>query len=622
MKHKFYKTLSYFRSNSNYFKVIIVFSLLILACSLTYYFYHNMGTEVLVSHSFYPAIILASFWWRKKGILVAVFISFYLILCSTLLLNHADLTNNILRGALFILVSYIISNLADSMDKVRQRYKLLFDHMESAVSYNKIIKDQDGNIIDFEILDVNTHFEKVFSLKKKSVIGKSFTLFFPEIKEPEYNWLFRFKEVIFEEKTISFEHYFHPLDLWLYVEVFPTEKDFFVIIFRDITPNVIAAKEHENIQKQIQHSERLASIGLLAAGVGHEINNPLTIIQLNLDDMKDYLAEKDIKDTFITEKFNKQNEAIVRISKIVEGLKIYARQDLYTIEDVDVQSLLNSTISLIETIYKKEDIRINKVFNSTNPIIRGNKGKLQQVFMNLFSNARDTLVNKSGGEINITTKNVKGSIVIDVSDTGEGIPNNQLKRIFDTFYTTKPPGKGTGLGLSILHSIVTDLNGTIKVESVLGEGTKFTITLPTVFEIPIKKNAHLQTGESQNLQGRILIVDDEEDLINIMKGYLILVGLEVDTATNGIEGLEYLKENKYKYFITDLKMPGMNGDILIKNARELHLLDDTKTFIMSGGYLNEYSEEERNLLTNDIDFFIQKPFTRESLYKILKKFDY
>ncbi|MEW5821138.1 MAG: hypothetical protein AB1782_13175, partial [Cyanobacteriota bacterium] len=289
-----------------YLKSILILGSLLGSCLLVYYFHNNLEVEILISHSFYLSIILASFWWRKYSILVAIFCAVYLVVSCMVFLPDVELFDNFFRGIFFIIFAYVISSLANSIDKIKQekdfikyRYKLIFDHMSSAISYNKVIKNEAGNVIDFEILDINAHFERIFSVNKKEAIGQRFTNLFPEIKKSEFGWIPKFEEVVLKEITIYFDQYFLPLNLWFSIEAFPSTNDTFVAIFRDITPNIMAIKERENIQKQIQHSERLASIGLLAAGVGHEINNPLAIIQLNMDDIIAYSEKINIKDMYL-----------------------------------------------------------------------------------------------------------------------------------------------------------------------------------------------------------------------------------------------------------------------------------------------------------------------------------
>ena len=174
-------------------------------------------------------------------------------------------------------------------------------------------------------------------------------------------------------------------------------------------------------------------------------------------------------------------KAVSRIDKIVNSLKTYSRVDSDEIKNVNIHKTIEETLSLTATIYVKQEVKINTNFKATDSIIRGNAEKLEQVIMNLLSNAKDAI--GFTGEINIETFNKKDSIVINVTDTGTGIKEEHLLRIFDTFYTTKAPGQGTGLGLGICLSIVEGMGGTMAVESKENLGTTFSIIFPLLSKI-------------------------------------------------------------------------------------------------------------------------------------------
>lgn len=241
-------------------------------------------------------------------------------------------------------------------------------------------------------------------------------------------------------------------------------------------------EEKANMQKKVFHASKLASIGELAAGVGHEINNPLAIIQGNLELMREEIKDENLVASSLEKYLSKQESSIKRISKIVDGLRTYARADVEHTETIDVHKLIRGSISLIEIIYKQEFINIELSLGAKEKYIMGNIGKLQQVIMNLLSNARDALRDKNGGTIKIETIQMKENIEIRLSDNGSGIAKENLKKMFDAFFTTKPIGRGTGLGLSISNELVEKMGGTIKVDSKEGEGTTFILSFPLVKE--------------------------------------------------------------------------------------------------------------------------------------------
>ena len=238
-----------------------------------------------------------------------------------------------------------------------------------------------------------------------------------------------------------------------------------IVIVEDISARV-------QLEEQLQLSEKMASIGLLAAGVAHEVNTPLTGIS-SFTQMLLQGAEPDDPKTKVLEKIERQT---FRAAKIVNGLLNLARPAQVDSGPVDVNSVINDVLSLLEHQLKNGRIQVRKELSGSAPIVQGIEYKLQQVFLNLFLNARDAM--PRGGWLSISTRVKDGEAVVEVADTGSGIPAEQLSRIYDPFFTTKDIGKGTGLGLSITYGIVQEHGGAIACDSAVGQGTRFTLTLP------------------------------------------------------------------------------------------------------------------------------------------------
>ncbi len=253
----------------------------------------------------------------------------------------------------------------------------------------------------------------------------------------------------------------------------------------DLTQRNQAAKEKNEIQAQLLHSLKLASIGTLAAGVAHEINNPLSIISGYTDILQKDIAANSLKNA--ANSIQKIQDAIRRILKIVDGLRTYSRQDNEEWHEVNVHVCLEDTISFVQSIYEKQNIEVESVFNAQRPFARANTGKLQQVLMNIFGNARDAYQGKREGKIVVKTFNRENLIIIEISDFGMGIKKEVMSKIFEPFFTTKEPGKGTGLGLSLSHTLITSFSGTLEAESEVGLGTTFRITLPILSKASIQK---------------------------------------------------------------------------------------------------------------------------------------
>ena len=238
-----------------------------------------------------------------------------------------------------------------------------------------------------------------------------------------------------------------------------------LIIVDDITERV-------RLEDQIVQNDKLTSMGLLAAGVAHEVNTPLAVIsshsqllrkQLPTDDDRHAVMDKIIKQTF-------------RASEIVNNLLSFSRNNPAEFVELDVYRIITETLSLLEHQLKSAGIRVEKDFAAQAPLAFGNAGKLQQVFLNLFLNARDAM--PDGGTLRIRTDGADSMLRIWIEDTGVGILGDNIKKIYDPFFTTKDVGKGTGMGLAVSYGIVQEHGGSIGAESVPGQGTTFRLELP------------------------------------------------------------------------------------------------------------------------------------------------
>ena len=241
-----------------------------------------------------------------------------------------------------------------------------------------------------------------------------------------------------------------------------------IVIIEDVTRRV-------QLEEQLQISEKMASIGLLAAGVAHEVNTPLTGISSFTQMLLEGADPEDPK-TKVLEKIERQT---FRAAKIVNGLLNLSRPGSAATSDVmpvDVNTIIADVLSLLEHQFQLQRVAVRRELSDQPVAVLGVEQKLQQVFLNLFLNAKDAM--PKGGWLSITTRAEEGQAVVEVSDTGSGIPSEYLARIYDPFFTTKAIGHGTGLGLSITYGIVREHDGTIDCDSSVGQGTRFTLRFP------------------------------------------------------------------------------------------------------------------------------------------------
>jgi hypothetical protein len=231
--------------------------------------------------------------------------------------------------------------------------------------------------------------------------------------------------------------------------------------------------EKVQLADQLLQAEKLSSIGLLAAGIAHEINTPITGISSYTQMLLKGTPASDERKS-ILEKIEKQT---FRAAGIVNGLLNFARMNGTEYRDLDVNRLLQESLSLLEHQLTRGGIKINRSLDASIPSVFGNGGKLQQVFVNLFLNARDAM--PAGGELRVHTGMNESMVIVEIEDTGTGISEEDIKRIYDPFFTTKGTSKGTGLGLAISYGIIQEHGGRILVDSEPGKGTRFRLKLPT-----------------------------------------------------------------------------------------------------------------------------------------------
>jgi signal transduction histidine kinase len=389
-----------------------------------------------------------------------------------------------------------------------------------------------------------------------------------------------------------------------------------VATFHDIT----AQREAERARARIAQQERLLTTGTLAAGVGHEINNPLAYVSSNIE-----LALEDLQAT-LTEQPNERLEGVVealrdaevgaqRIRRIVRGLRALAREER---DPVATDCLEVIELSLSMSMHELRHKATVTVDAHNVPPVLADDSRLSQVLVNLLTNAGQAFETADPERTSVVISAFATSatrVGIVVSDNGPGVPPDVLPRVFDPFFTTKPVNTGTGLGLSISHSIISALGGTITCRSEPGEGTSFEIILPaaTTARAP---SLVLPPVQQPHARGRILVVDDDSSVLVVIARVLhglhdVVARDDARDALDLIEGGE-----RYDLVLCDLTMPHLDGTELYERVRSIDPAQASRFVFITGAVVDSDAAARLASLGNER---LDKPFTNEQLRDVARR---
>jgi signal transduction histidine kinase/CheY-like chemotaxis protein len=386
-----------------------------------------------------------------------------------------------------------------------------------------------------------------------------------------------------------------------------------IVVVRDVT-------ERRELEERLTQTERLAAIGALAAGVAHEINNPLCYVVSNLE-----LAIEDLA-TIETSSIQQRTEiekmlrdaqlGAERVRKIVRALKTFSRSDVRARSILDVRPILDLAVDMAfnEICHRA---RVVKAYGPV-PMVEGDDGQLGQVFTNLLINAahafEETL---EKNEIRITTStDAVGRLFVEIRDNGRGIPAEILPRIFDPFFTTNAVGDGTGLGLSISRNIVLALGGEVGVQSREGGGTAVRVVLPPADRPNTTASVPPPSGSASFHRGAVLVVDDEPvigvTLSRILKEH------EVTVVTNVHDALELIASGRrFDVILSDLMMPEKSGIDLYHALQRISPEHTNKVVFLTGG---AFTPDSVAFLHDSRNKCVEKPFTGAAIRSVVQTF--
>ncbi len=393
---------------------------------------------------------------------------------------------------------------------------------------------------------------------------------------------------------------------------------------------LLVESEHRQLQSRLAQTDRLTSLGTLAVGVAHEINNPLAYVLLNLG----YVAEELPKLLPRQPKPNGQRasevllaleharEGAERIRNTVRSLQTFSRPENESRAPLRLAKLLDATLPLVANEIRHR-ARLIKDYRSV-PEVVANEARLGQVFLNLLLNAVQALPedHADNNEIHLVLRtSTPGRVSVEVRDNGMGIPIQVRGRIFEPFFTTKPVGIGTGLGLTICHGIVTSLGGTLSFESEVGKGTTFRVDLPAAVgaigasEVTNTSDAVGEPPPKVVSQGRILVVDDEPTVCFSLERLLSTEG-EVVALTSAHQALASIRAGeRFDVIICDLMMPDMDAPVLHDEIRKIAPAQAERMVFVTGG---AFTLRAREFLESVSNPRLGKPFDIDALIELVR----
>lgn len=515
----------------------------------------------------------------------------------------------------------VIEHAADRYELYRENTRLLRDLKELNTNLEKKVRERNRELEN----TLNSTIESIITTDRDLVIvssnPKTAEIFGKECRGEKLSWLFQginFDTIIpkiLSDTSYSTKHEIRYEGKFLEVSLSPL-RDFESGEIFGVIATTEDITEKKKLEAQLIHSAKMSGVGQLAAGVAHEFNNILsgiigyTSLALTRGDIES--IKKDLR---IIER------ASDRAVEIVNKLLSFSRQKGEKFTVSQIENVIDDALGLVEHTFETEGIRILRSYENVPPI-RLNLGELQQVFLNLAINSKHAM--PGGGAIAISTKLADDFIRIDFSDTGVGIPPENLSRIFEPFFTTKTgdgPKAGTGLGLSVIYAIIERHGGRIEVSSEPNKGTTFTIFLPNVQSVA--RTPEPDTPQRQNPSGKVielrrkgnvLIVDDEEFIRDIVKECLTSTGHNVLTAESGEEALGLMKQNHFDIMFLDFSMPSKDG---LELLREIRAIDRNANVVIISARPEEQLPGE---LSDEGSYnIIKKPFSVDQIQNAVSR---
>lgn len=493
------------------------------------------------------------------------------------------------------------------------RYRQLFDEMVSGFVLHEVIYNAEGIPVDYRYLDVNPAFENLTGLKRDAVIGKTVLEVLPDT-DPAV--LQSYSQVAKTGKPAAFEYHSKELEKDFSIVTFSPSPGRLGITFNNIT-------EKKRLEVQFLRAQRMESVGILASGIAHDLNNVLSPILLSVQLLRELVIDDTARTILSTLESTAQRGA-----GIVKQVLGFARGVEGEMRVIQPKHLVHEMVALARQTFPKS-IRVELDCPNDLPTVLGDATQLHQVLLNLCVNARDAMPDGGCLTLNIETVNLDENftrmhslaktglhVIISITDTGCGIPESIRDRIFQPFFTTKPEGEGTGLGLVTALSLVKKHGGFIDLTSQENKGCCFKVFLPAMLQDKRSpddgspKTAPRGNGEC------VLVVEDEASIRQVTRCALERHGYRVLAAGDGTEAMALFVQNQadIRAVVTDMVMPFMDGTATIRAIRRMSR--DIPIIVVSGAL---EKNQDGKAIDASAQAFLAKPYTALQLLHLLRQ---
>ncbi len=634
-------------TNSEKYRIVATGALLAGACFLVYYAHSSFGMSAVVAHMFYAPIILACFWWKRKGLTVAVFSCVFLIFVHTFYGASVGAVADYLRGFMLIFVACVVAALSERADKTEKALK------ESELKFRTIFENTGGAVFIADvktgaILECNQSAERLLGRPRTEIIGMHQSKLHPRGKAQEYKG--KFADHVRKGHVVDYEGEAQHKDgrrIPVYIAGQTVKlggKEVIVGLFMDITERKRAEEELEQFNRQLEasieranHLAQEATMADLAksqflANMSHEIRTPMNAII----GFSQILEEEELTDE------QKHHVNIIRDSaahllKLLNDILDFSKIEADELDIEIVECALQKLFAVVESLMRPLAIEKGLAFEilqcSELPAqIRTDPVRLRQCLVNLVNNAIK-FTEEGHVYVNVSLQEIDNEpyICFAVEDTGIGVPADKQELIFDEFIqidesTTRRYNNGTGLGLAITKKLAHLLGGEATLTSEAGKGSIFSLTIPAGVDVelqpPFNKYDRVDqlerrpdTPEEAKFSGHVLVAEDSQTNQMLIRILLERLGLQVTIAEDGKEAVDKALDQQFHLIFMDMQMPNMNGYKAAKVLRRKGL----KTAIVA---LTAYAMEgdDKKCLAAGCTDYIAKPIDRKTLLQVIRKY--